>query len=481
MTNQNSALQAGAYSQRIDPPYGVDLVGFLRKWEPMNGFGQPLEVGVVVLDDGSTRTAIASVDTGSLVGEFATRARQQIAEAADTPIQRVLVNASHTHSAPPLPGNIKTGGSTADLRPLEDRYAEQVLDALRTAASAAVQNLRPAVVGLGTDDFAGGVNRRQRTPEGGTIMGWNPDGPVEQTVSSIRIDGIDGGSIATLVSYACHPTVLGPSILHSCSDFVGPLRETVRQHTGGECLFLQGCAGDIFPLEAMNDSAGPEETFGRGLGISALRARERAVTVSKEPQESRVQSAQPIALWRLVPTDKQPSLTLDAAETTARVPLQALPSSEEIAALRKELSERLAGLQADGQPRSVWNATWLHLEWAQQIEARIASGNVSTEVDAPVQAISIGDITIVALPCEPFTGIGRAIRQEVGDDTVVLGYSNGMIGYVPTADEFAHGGYEPWLAPRHFGMPAPFDPSAASVLADAATELAKDLRATLTR
>ena len=91
---------------------------------------------------------------------------------------------------------------------------------------------------------------------------------------------------------------------------------------------------------------------------------------------------------------------------------------------------------------------------------------------AEVQAIRIDRQTaLVSLPCEPFSGIGLAIkRQSPFVTTFVVGCANGMIGYVPMREAFDRGGYETTLS-----MGTKLDPAAAEMLIDTALRLLRSL------
>jgi neutral ceramidase len=93
-----------------------------------------------------------------------------------------------------------------------------------------------------------------------------------------------------------------------------------------------------------------------------------------------------------------------------------------------------------------------------------------------VQALRIGTVCLTAWPCEPFCELGLEVKaRSSAPFPVALGYSNGLIGYVPTAREFAFGGYEPTVSQRHFGQPAPYAHAAGDVLVKEALALTEIL------
>ena len=58
-------------------------------------------------------------------------------------------------------------------------------------------------------------------------------------------------------------------------------------------------------------------------------------------------------------------------------------------------------------------------------------------------AISLGDVALFAIPGEPFTGIGVAIKKAKGYGMVMpMCITNGREDYFPMKDSFDEGGYE---------------------------------------
>lgn len=469
------ALLAGAASVPITPPVGVDLMGFLRRSEPTRGYGEPMEATALVLADGETRIVLVGADLVGASGDWAQTTRERMAAAAGCPPQHVLLNSQHTHAAPPTVGWAKIGGDP-DWHGEEIRYADAVGDLLVSAVAQASRGLRPARLGLArtvADELT--VNRRQRH-EGGTILGWNPEELCDRDVAVLRVDGDDGTAICTVVAFAAHPVVIGPDVPEASSDFVGPLREHVRGWTGGECVFLQGCAGNIIPFESFHTAPGPERLFGERLALAALQARSAASLEPTRREQVPYASAIPIAIWRHVPTGEAQDLTLAAAERRVELPLLEPPTLDEIQALRGELEQRVAELQARGEPRTAWNPVALHVRWAEAVEQRVADGSVERSVEAPLQVLRIGGAAVSAWPCEPFCELGLEVKERsAAPFPVTLGYSNGLIGYVPTRREYPFGGYEPVVAQRHFGRPAPVAPEAGEELVRQTLELTAEL------
>ena len=106
----------------------------------------------------------------------------------------------------------------------------------------------------------------------------------------------------------------------------------------------------------------------------------------------------------------------------------------------------------------------------------MADGSVEREVLAPVQALRIGEIGITAWPCEPFCELGLEVKERSSAPfPIALGYSNDLIGYVPTRREFDYGGYEPTVSHRHYGKPAPYAHEAGELLVDEVLALTRML------
>ncbi|HTE19561.1 MAG TPA: hypothetical protein VK689_14430, partial [Armatimonadota bacterium] len=100
----------------------------------------------------------------------------------------------------------------------------------------------------------------------------------------------------------------------------------------------------------------------------------------------------------------------------------------------------------------------------------------SPSVGMDVQALRVGDVALVATAAETFIAIGQEIqRRSPFAHTVVLGYSNGCFGYLPTACAFPLGGYEIDRAFQFYGT-LMVTPQAEALTLEAAARVLHRLR-----
>jgi hypothetical protein len=417
---------------------------------------------------------------------MADRIRARVGEVVGCDPSAVLLNSSHTHAAPWPGAIIKLGGEFDDWTETELRYWDSIPDRYASVALEAVGRLAPARVSGGVGEARGlAVNRRERLPDGRTILGWNREGIRDDSVVAIRVDGDAGAplvadGIATIVSFACHPVVVGPDYPGAGPDFVGPLRDTVNSaRPGAVTVFLQGAAGDALPLESFRDDDGTlvaAEVFGERLGLEAVHAIADADPWAVEIDRSAWGSVTPIHLYRRRLARKQPPQVLRTARRVVSLPLLELPS---VADLERELEERRADLderERHGETRTTMNPIRYHIAWLELQLRQEAEAGRATAIDGEIWAARIGETAVVAGPGEIFGAIGTAVRRRSpAAVTIFAGYSQGSLGYVATPDEYPHGGYEPAISHRGYGQPAPFSPEVAGIIEQTAVELLEEL------
>ena len=78
-----------------------------------------------------------------------------------------------------------------------------------------------------------------------------------------------------------------------------------------------------------------------------------------------------------------------------------------------------------------------------EAERMVDLENGPEKFDLSMGALALGNVALVGIPGEPFTEIGRAIKNAPGWDLVMpMCCTNGYEGYFPTMDAYLEGGYE---------------------------------------
>ena len=137
-------FRAGASAVDIAPTSFPVLVngGFLQSHATK--IKDPIRAKCLVLDDGTTRLAIVVVDTCMMPRELIDRAKSLAHEKTGLRIDRMLISATHTHSAPAAMGALGC--------PADENYVKILPGLIAESIERAVRNLEPARIGWSSID-----------------------------------------------------------------------------------------------------------------------------------------------------------------------------------------------------------------------------------------------------------------------------------------------------------------------------------------
>lgn len=229
---------------------------------------------VIALSDGENKALIVSFDL-----DKAPRPEENLKALRETtgiPEENILYFGIHTHTAPlcgprpafEAPKDEDTAAATAD-------YEAFVQEQLLCAAKEALAALRPARLGTGRGDSYLNVNRNQHYIVKGTDgkeydligLGADPLGEVDRSMFVLKIESLEGETIALFVNYAMHNVVmicnepLGDGRVGISADVGGNVSRCLEELYGGVAVWSSGAAGDVNPI-MMNQYYYPDPITG---------------------------------------------------------------------------------------------------------------------------------------------------------------------------------------------------------------------------
>jgi neutral ceramidase len=439
-------LTAGAGRSDITPPVGIAHAGWgAATHQRAEGVDMPFYATALYVTDGDLELAIVDIDTGGITNEDDAAIRAEVAAVANIKPENLRLSATHTHSGPVTRGSWLDEGMEL-IAPYWDSLPSRVNEAVSTAKWAA----KPAHVGVGKGSSSINVNRRPALENGTLFTGRNWEGTVDREVGVVAINDTDGNAIATILNYACHPTILGPANKLLSPDYPGSARKVVEQYAGGLCLFLQGAAGNCGPTHGFIGEVAVAEWLGNRLGLEAAKIR---LEIDPVPRKERlvevVQSGADLGMYEDDATG-EPDETLRVINATAILPVGDFPSIEEAQAQFDKVVEALNTTRQTGTEAEI------KLAVSNAKRTNFVLHNAQRTVHGPmamrVQAMRIGPAALVGIPVEAFCEIGLAVKAaSPAAQTLFSGYTNGTLGYMPMADNFEEGGYEVTTTPMAAG------------------------------
>jgi hypothetical protein len=375
-----AGFRAAAAKVDITPQTPQWLMGYQAR--KSTGVHDPIYHRVVALEAGGTAFYLVASDLTLFSPAVYDDVAAELESSLGIPRAHFWWSVTHTHAAPEVgpPGIYKTLLGRSDHEWDRD-YAGFVKQALVRAVREAHDHLEPARIAFDRGIAMANINRRAKDVDGTVSLGLDPYGPADRQIGLMRIERTDGSPIAWIANYAIHGTVMGGQNLQISGDAPGTVAAYLESKTGATVLFVNGAAGNLAPIYSGYADA-------RSGHLSQFRALlgDRILAAGRQP----VPATADVSLW--------------AGERTVT-------------------TARRAGL-----------------EWPEEL------GRYATEsaIRLPVRFLRINDTVIWSTPVELFCEIAMTVRERSRfANTLYFGYTNGWLGYLPTAQAFAEGGYEP--------------------------------------
>jgi len=418
-------LKAGFAEIDITPPVGTHIIGYIVDVVSSKVL-DPLFARVAVFEAESGSLAFIQLDTLSVRWTQVNDIRQRIQERYGFPGQTIMVTATHNHAGPAV---ARVGAVQRD-----DNYIETMVQRVVTAFGQALDNRAEAQVGFAREfDFTLSCNRRVVMRDGtvvaqGTFANPNAlcvEGPIDPAISVLAVRGHAGHLLGSMVHFTCHLAGHGSDRTAVSACHPGALAEIMRERGCPVTLYLNGCCGNVnngFP-----DSRGrlSKEKLGGALADHATQ-----LIGGMEWQEV---------------------TSLHVASETLELPFRTV-TEEDIKGTRRG-TQRYA-------PDEMYERA------LPELLAKIRRRETKR---AEVQCLFLDELAMVGMPAELFVECGlQVIESAWPTQATVVGYANGMVGYVPTREAFERGGYETTFADSSL-----LAPEAGDMLAEAAISIVK--------
>lgn len=417
-------FRAGAHAIDVSPTSLPVLVngGFLQV--VADKVNDPPHARCLVLDDGTTRLAIVVVDSCMMPRDLIDRAKALASERTGIPTERMLISATHTHSAPAAMGALGCPADPAYVAMLPGRIAEGI-----ARANAA---LAPARAGwAAVDDDKHTFCRRwirrpdkmiddpfgNRTVRANMHPGYmNPDviapsGPVDPALTLLAIQTPEGKPVAVLANYSQHYHGAAPVSADYYGRFGAALARRIGAEQGGDRPFVgimsQGTSGDQMWMDYGRPKDDPGlDRYADEVAESAFRAYRNIATYHDRVPLGMAEAT--LSLHRRVPDAPR----LDWARSIVAGMGDRVPRNQREVYAKEAIS--------------------LHEDPIRELK---------------LQAIRIGELGIAAIPNEVYALSGLKIKARSPLSlTMNVELANGAEGYIPPPEQHALGGYTTWPA-----------------------------------
>ena len=416
-------LRAGAAKVDVTPlvlPV-IRNGGFIEASD--NKVVDPLHARCIVLDDRVTRLAIVVVDSCMLPRDLCDEAKRAASGKTGIPFNRILISATHCHSAPSSMGYCL--GSRADPR-YRAFLPGKIVEAI-VRANAAIQPAKAAWGRVDAGEFTacrrwsflkgnelvdpfGDKNvRANMHPGHGNENAVGPTGPADPWLSFLSVQSADGRPLSVLANFSMHYFSGHPGV---SADYAG--------------LFSESLAKRLAPGDESFVGIMSQGTSGDAWWGDYRRAKRRTWSM----QDYTGQLVDMVAK-RMAKLEHSADVPLGMAESRPEF-FRRTPEATRLKWAREMLA-KMNGKRPSTQPEVyAEQADWIHKNPVEEV---------------PLQAIRIGGLGITAIPCEVYALTGLKLKSASPLPlTFNISLANGASGYIPPPEQHALGGYTTWPA-----------------------------------
>ncbi|MBI5507295.1 MAG: neutral/alkaline non-lysosomal ceramidase N-terminal domain-containing protein [Deltaproteobacteria bacterium] len=353
----------------------LDLTTNIARWS--TGVHDPLFARAVAWEDPEGRAVVhVQLDVIGLLNVDVTPIQEAVARATGLEAQAVVVAASHSHASPDTVGIWGAGSTQESGR--DPAFIAKLIEGAAAAGVAAYAAVAPVQIATAATTFAD----LHFNPQHKIYL--DPDAVTDDTLTLIVVRDPTGALVGTVMSWPCHPMVLGTANTLISADFPGAYASAMHAALGGEHVFVNADLGATLhpqnpshPFESEQGTAADMVRFGEALASAAAALLPATVPVAVGP----------VRVARATFTTPVGNQLFVWASDTGLIPID---------------------VPKVGEP-----------------------------VTFGVTGYSVGAMRFATIPGELVPTIGVRLRTAIGGaPTVLVGLGNDWLGYIMTPDQY---------------------------------------------
>ena len=425
MRDLSKRLLVGFSRVDITPELGVAIDGyFIPRF--VEGIRDRLEVNSIALAQNGERILIMSIDVCQIKQVEMDIFREAISKVTGLPTVKIYLTATHSHTAPVV--------FSSDTGELELKYFEQLKQCLINGAILALEDLKPASMGWKTGNAPGvAYGRRYKMKDGSVKTNpgvGNPDiveslGEMDERLHILRFDR-EGGDTIVIANYGNHVDTIGGNLISA--DWPGFMRRTFeRAIPGTKCIYLNGMEGDVGSISCfwkdgdLNNMELQFDDVMRGYAHARHMGYLLAGSIMQVYEKVNYVDVE----------------SIDCKEKDIKIASN-MPDPSEM-----ELAHKYHNLHTAGKDEEIPFKGMMLTTVVAEAKRMVTLEHGPEYYHMRLISVRIGNVVLVGLPGEPFTGVGLEVKKAEGFDMIMpTCLTNGAEGYFPMMESYAEGGYE---------------------------------------
>ena len=221
-------MKIGYNKKDITPTHSVTIAGYSRK-KKSEGVLDPIEINTTVLSFDNQIMIMSILDSLIIENSVIIPVKNAISKEYNIPLNNIIIGCIHTHSAPAY------FQSFFEKTNVEKELHDQLIPQFISSIEEALHTLTDATLKIKKTYIQGLYGNRN------TMNGYSDK-------SIYVMDFINSKTninIFSLISLACHPTILNGSDFLLSADLLGQIRKKYQELYEYPCMIINGCCGDV--------------------------------------------------------------------------------------------------------------------------------------------------------------------------------------------------------------------------------------------